>query len=119
EVILLPVIRPWEDFKYLEMIKSFGAQEFSLLPNDLGILEIADLLVHAELVLCSSLHAAITALSGGVPAGIINKWHGTKLQDLFGHQFRLDYVKHSLDKIPKLLTNLQEEKAHGETLLMK
>lgn len=113
KVVLLPVIRPWEDAKYLQMIADFHPDEFILLGNNLSILEIADIIVHSNLVLTSSLHANITALSAGIPAGIINKWHGTKLQDLYGHQFRLNMLKHQLTEIPELLNNLVLEKENN------
>lgn len=117
KVILLPVIRPWEDFKYLKMINEANRNSFELLPNNLSILEIADILVHAHLVLCSSLHAAITALASGIPAGIVNKWQGTKLQDLFGHQYRLHMVSHDFDQIPVLLNQLLNERREGNSYL--
>lgn len=116
-VILLPVIRPWEDAKYLKNISDKYPEEFLLLNNDLSIIEMADILVHASLVLTSSLHANITALSAGIPSGIINKWQGTKLQDLYGHQFRLAKVKHQLKDIPELLNSLLLEKENDLELL--
>lgn len=119
QVVLLPVIRPWEDYKYLKMIDEVFPGEFVLLPNDLNILEIADIIVHASLVLTSSLHANITALSAGVSAGIINKWQGTKLQDLYGHQFRLNMLCHELGAIPDLLEKLQEERVERQDLLQQ
>lgn len=110
EIVLLPIIRPWEDYKYLKMIQNFANDEFLLLDNNLSILEIADIIVHSHISLSSSLHASITALSAGIPAAIINKWNGTKLQDIFGHQFRLHMLKHNLEDIPTLLDNLIKEK---------
>ncbi|MDE1208101.1 polysaccharide pyruvyl transferase family protein [Tenacibaculum larymnensis] len=110
KIVLLPVIRPWEDYKYLNMIYDEYPSHFLLLDNNLSILEIADILIHADLVLTSSLHANITALSAGIPGGIINKWQGTKLQDLYGHQFRLNMLKHNLSEIPSLLQDLEKEK---------
>lgn len=117
KVVLLPVIRPWEDYKYLKMIYNEFPDEFILLDNNLGIIELADILVHANIVLASSLHANITALSAGIPSGIINKWHGTKLQDLFGHQFRLNMVKHQMEEIPELLASLLKERKESIKLL--
>lgn len=117
QVVLLPIIRPWEDYKYLKMIWDEFPNEFILLNNDLNILEIADIIVHSSLTITSSLHANITALSAGIPAGIMNKWQGTKLQDLYGHQFRLHMLKHQLNEIPDLLNSLKEEKAEGTELL--
>lgn len=115
-VVLLPVIRPWEDYKYLKMINDQFEGKFLLLNNNLNILEIADIIVHSFIVLTSSLHANITALSAGIPAGIINKWQGTKLQDLYGHQFRLNMLKHQLSDIPSLLNNLLEEQKNCPVL---
>lgn len=117
KVVLLPVIRPWEDKKYLKMINDEAFDNFLLLDNDLSIFELADILIHAEIVLASSLHATITALSAGVPAAIVNKWHGTKLQDLFGHQYRLNMVTHQLDEIPRMLQLLLKEKENGLPIL--
>ena len=109
KIVLLPVIRPWEDYKYLKMIYNTVPGEFLLLDNNLSMLEIADVIVHSSLVVTSSLHANITALSVGIPGGIINKWQGTKLQDLYGHQFRLDKLEHDIDQIPNLLSKLLKE----------
>lgn len=116
KVVLLPVIRPWEDHKYLKMINDEFEGKFLLLDNNLSILEIADIIVHSHIVLTSSLHANITALSAGIPAAIINKWQGTKLQDLYGHQFRLKMVRHQLEDIPSLLNDLLEEQKKRNVL---
>lgn len=105
-VYLLPIIRPWDDIKYLSIINEKSNNSFHLLPNNLNILEIADILTHAKFILSSSLHASITGLSAGIPSGIINKWQGTKLQDIFGHQFRLQALKHNIDEIPDILDYL-------------
>lgn len=108
-ICLLPVIRPWEDHKYLKMINSATNNKFKLLPNDLNILEMVDVLVHSNYIISGSLHASITGLSAGIPSGIINKWQGTKLQDIFGHQFRLFALKHDLNEIYCLFQNLKSE----------
>lgn len=110
DIVLLPVIRPWEDHKYLKLIFEEFPDFFCLLDNNLSILEIADIIVHSKILLSSSLHANITALSAGIPAGIINKWHGTKLQDIYSHQFRLNALKHNINQIPYLLSFLIKEK---------
>jgi len=110
KIVLLPIIRPWEDKKYLELIHREFPNDFILLDNDLTILELADILIHSEITLTSSLHGCITALSVGTPGGIINKWQGTKLQDLFGHQFRLNKLKHNISEMPDLLKELLNEK---------
>lgn len=116
KVFLLPVIHPWEDVKYLRMIASHSNGELEVLPDRLGILEMADLMVHAKLVLCSSLHTAITALAAGVPAGVINKWQGTKLQDLFGHQFRTEFLVNEHDRTLASLSLLWQEAADTSAL---
>ena len=108
KVYLLPVIHPWEDEKYLKMIEDVSKSRLPMLPATLSTLEIADIIVHAELVLCSSLHTAITALADGIPAAIINKWQGTKLQDLFGLQFRTDYLSNDFSETYDLLVKLHE-----------
>ncbi len=117
KVILLPVIRPWEDFKYLELINQATENKLTLLPNNLSILEIADILIHAKYILSSSLHASITGLSAGVPSAIINKWQGSKLQDIFGHQFRLHMLRHKLSDIPYLLDQLKMEHLYSKNML--
>lgn len=109
KVYLLPVIRPWEDVKYLKKISELSGNQLEVLPNNLGILEICDIILHSKYVLCSSLHAAITALAGGVPAALINKWSGTKLQDIFGHQYRIKALGHDLEKIDNLLCHLKNQ----------
>ncbi len=118
DIVLLPIIKPWEDLKYLEMIDRYGKGNFTLVKNNLNILETLDILLNAHLTLTSSLHGAITALSEGIPAGILNKWNGTKLQDIFGQQFRLHLVTHLLNGMPQVLKNLMEER-EKETALLK
>ncbi len=115
-VFLLPVIHAWEDVRYLRMIAARSKGELEVLPNDLDILEMADLMVNARIVLSSSLHTAITALAAGVPAAIINKWQGTKLQDLFGHQFRLDFLEKDLSRTYEMLMKLENERKDTSVL---
>ncbi len=115
-VLLLPVIHAWEDVKYLRMIEERSNGELKLLPNELGLLEMADLMVNARIVLSSSLHTAITALAACVPAGIINKWQGTKLQDLFGHQFRLHFLDKDVSKTLQMMQGLVTEGKNTEIL---
>src|SRR5690606_19853993 len=91
-VLLMPVIHLWQDEDFLNMVSRSVGNQFLVLPNNLTILEMADLIVHSEIVLCSSLHVAITALAKGIPAAVFNKWQGSKLQDLFGLQFRTQYL---------------------------
>jgi hypothetical protein len=38
----------------------------------------------------------LTGRSKGIPAAIINKWQGTKLQDIFVQQFRLNMLRHNI-----------------------
>lgn len=115
-VLLIPVIHPWEDVKYLRWIEARGEGELELLSDRLSVLQMADLMVHAQVVLCSSLHTAITAWADGVPAAVINKWQGTKLQDLVGHQFRSDLFANDHAATFELLSSLWKERAHPETL---
>lgn len=110
DIFLLPVIHLWEDHKFMQKITDASGGLIKLLPHNLSTLQMADLIVHAELVACSSLHVAITALADGIPAAIINKWQGTKLQDLFGLQFRQDYLSSSFDNVDQLLMKLLKEK---------
>ena len=116
DIVFLPIMRPYEDFKYLKLIFEEFPTRFCLLDNNLSILELTDIIVHAKIVLSSSLHVNITALSAGIPAGIINKWQGTKLQDICAHQFRLNFLKHQFDEIPDLLENLLKEISNTELL---
>lgn len=116
KVFLLPVIRPWEDSKYLRLIEQCSQGELTLLDDKLGVVELADVIVHAQAVLCSSLHTAITALAAAVPAGIVNKWQGTKLQDLFGHQFRSDRLTNDLAEVYPMLQRLWEERSRADVL---
>ena len=117
KIVLLPIIRPWEDKKYLQLIFDEFPDDFILLDNNLSILDLADILAHAEITLTSSLHGCITSLACGIPGGILNKWQGTKLQDLFGHQFRLDKLKHDIGDMPVLLTELLDEKKNATNTL--
>ena len=117
KVFLLPVIHPWEDEKYLRMIEASTDGSISMLPETLSTLEIADILLHAEVVLSSSLHSAITALAHGIPAAIINKWQGTKLQDLFGLQFRVEYLSNDFSDTYDLLIKLISEKKRNQKAL--
>jgi len=110
KVLLLPVIHPWEDVKYLRLIAERSNGELALLPDRSSVLEMADLMVHAQVVLCSSLHTAITALAAGVPAAVMNKWQGTKLQDLFGHQFRLEHLSNDPAQTLPMLEKLWKER---------
>jgi len=117
KVYLLPVIHPWEDEKYLKIIEDISEPRLTMLPATLSTLEIADIIVHAELVLCSSLHTAITALAYGIPSAIINKWQGTKLQDLFGLQFRTDYLSNDFSNTYDLLVKLHETRDKQKKVL--
>ncbi|RNI30860.1 polysaccharide pyruvyl transferase family protein [Rufibacter immobilis] len=114
KVYLLPVIHPWEDEKYLALIEEYSEGKVKMLPATLTTMEIADVILHAELVLCSSLHTAITALAFGIPSAIINKWQGTKLQDLFGLQFRTEFLSSDFnmtyDMLMKLYNTRDEQK---------
>jgi len=115
-ILLMPVIHLWEDEKFLEMVMTAGDNQLELLPNNLSTLEMADLIVHSEIVLCSSLHVAITALAKGIPAGIFNKWQGTKLQDLYGLQFRTEYLFSDYQDTYNILSKLMLEKDNSKSL---
>lgn len=119
KVVLIPVIRPWEDEKYLKMINDVCDEKdkFILLPNDLNIWEIGRITLSSKFVISSSLHLAITALADGIPAGIINKWQGTKLQDLFGLQFRTKYLRHHFNLLDEMLNNLYRMSSKEKNLL--
>lgn len=107
KVYLMPIIRPWEDLKYLEMISFSSNGKLQILPSTLNSVEMADIIIHAKGVVSSSLHMAITALSDNVPAAIVNKWHGTKLQDIFGHQYRLNALCHDIEKVGEVLLKVK------------
>lgn len=117
KVLLMPVIHLWKDETYLEMVSEAANGELLVLPNDLSIIEMLDLIVHTEVVLCSSLHVAITALANGVPAAIFNKWQGSKLQDLFGLQFRTNYLFSDFNETYNVLMELMKEKENSKSLL--
>lgn len=116
KVLLLPIIRPWDDIKYLKMIWEKSGKRFIFINEYLPIFQIADIIMHSEMVVCSSLHCAITALSSSIPAAIINKWSGTKLQDFFGLQFRTEFLSNDFNDINYILSNLVDEKKNIEHL---
>ncbi len=105
--VLLPIIKPWEDFKYLQLIKDFDREGLlELLPNDLDLWQIGNLLLGSKFVVSSSLHAATTALAAKLPAAIINKWQGTKLQEFWGHQMRIELLRSDYSCLDRVLLGL-------------
>lgn len=116
EIVLMPVIHLWQDETYLNKINEFSGGEFQLLKNDLSVLEMLDIIVHCEIAITSSLHVAITALADGIPASVFNKWQGSKLQDLFGLQFRTDYLFSSFSDFRKISDKLLWERGNSKAL---
>lgn len=108
--VLLPIIKPWEDIKYLRMIKDFDRDDsLQMMPNDLDLWQIGNLLIHSKFVVSSSLHAATTALAANLPAAIINKWQGTKLQEFFGHPMRMELLRSEYGNLKTVLFALKDQ----------
>lgn len=95
--ILLPIIKPWEDRKYLEMIyDSFKCKEVVSILDYNDVKKTSSIICNSRFVLGSSLHSAITAMAASIPAGVINKWAGTKFQDIFLMQFKSEYLSNNI-----------------------
>jgi hypothetical protein len=109
EVVLMPVIHLWKDEIYLQQINYFANEDFLVLPNNLSIIEMLDIIVNSKMVITSSLHVAITALADGIPASVFNKWQGSKLQDLFGLQFRTNALFSDISEFEQIIELLNDE----------
>jgi len=116
EIVMMPVIHLWKDEVYLEQINKLAGNEFIVLPNDLSVVQMLDIIVHASLTVTSSLHVAITALADGVPASVFNKWQGSKLQDLYGLQFRTDFLVSEVTEFANIFEKLEFERQHSKSL---
>ncbi|NGM67215.1 polysaccharide pyruvyl transferase family protein [Sphingobacterium sp. SGR-19] len=116
QIVMMPVIHLWQDEIYLEQINEFAGNEFIVLPNDLSVFQMLDVIVHASLAVTSSLHVAITALADGVPASVFNKWQGSKLQDLYGLQFRTDFLVSDVGEFAAIFEKLEYERQHSKSL---
>lgn len=110
QILLVPVIHLWNDREPMQRIVDASEGEIRMPEKKLEPFEIARIATGADLVLCSSLHVAITAMAAGVPAGIFNKWPGTKFQDLLGLQMRSEHFVRTVDGIPAELERLVEER---------
>src|SRR5690606_32472920 len=73
---------------------------------------------HSQIAITSSLHVAITALADGIPASVFNKWQGSKLQDLFGLQFRTDYLFNDFVHFRRVSEKLIHEKEKSRAVKM-
>jgi len=116
DIVLMPVIHLWKDENYLSKINEFAEGVFHLLKNDLTVIEMLDIIVHSQIAITSSLHVAITALADGIPASVFNKWQGSKLQDLFGLQFRTDYLFNDFKHFRKVSEKLIREKEKSKAV---
>lgn len=116
DIVLMPVIHLWKDENYLSKIDEFAGGAFHLLKNDLTVIEMLDIIVHSQIAITSSLHVAITALADGIPASVFNKWQGSKLQDLFGLQFRTDYLFNDFVHFRRVTEKLIHEKEKSSAL---
>jgi len=105
-VFLIPIVKPWEDHESLALIRSASGGKLVVLSRDMDPLDIITLIKGAKAVLSGSLHCALTALAAGVPAGIINKWQGTKLQDIMGQQFRNEFLSPDYANVLSFLNKL-------------
>jgi len=116
-VVLLPVIHLWNDREPMQWIVEASGGDLLMPSGKQGPFEIANIVMGAELVLSSSLHVAITALAAGIPAGIFNKWPGTKFQDLMGLQMRSQHFIRNIDHIPYAIEALLKERAQPQRLI--
>jgi len=106
--VLLPIIKPWEDVKYLKGIyNKIQNKDRVFLLDYLNVIETGKVILHSKFVIGSSLHSAITAMSGAIPAGVINKWPGSKFQDLFFTQFKDDYLTTNINMVYNLCNKLK------------
>lgn len=116
QIVMMPVIHLWQDEVYLDQINEHANHEFIVLKNDLTVVEMLDIIVHAKLTITSSLHVAITALAAGIPASVFNKWQGSKLQDLYGLQFRTEFLFSDLKEFRLIFEQLNAERLHAKSL---
>lgn len=106
--VLLPIIKPWEDVKYLKGIyNKIQNKDRVFLSDYLNVIETGKVILHSKFVLGSSLHSAITAMSGAIPVSIINKWPGSKFQDLFFSQFKDEYLTTNINRVYNLCNKLK------------
>lgn len=115
-IILLPFIKPWDDYKAMEPISIICGDDVILLPPDISFLDIGTILVNAKFFVGSSLHGAVTLLAQGKPAGIVHTWPGTKYQDMLGMQFRNKYFTNDWLNFEKMLYDLlaESKKKHDD-----
>lgn len=109
ECVLLPIIKPWDDFKYLQSIfRLIKRKDRVKLMDYLDVIKTGKIIVNSKFVIGSSLHSAITAMSASIPVGLINKWPGTKLQDLFFMQFKDDLLTNNIENLYQFCCNLND-----------
>jgi len=116
-IVLLPVIRPWDDLSYLKKIEHCSKGSIKCLPNNLNAFQIMKVILGAKFVISSSLHCALTALAADIPAGLINKWQGSKLQDIFSQQFRMDFLSSDYNDIYYFSERLAAESKSDKEIL--
>jgi len=117
EILLMPVIHLWEDEKYLNQINHFSNDEFLVLPNNLTVIEMLDIILNSKMTITSSLHVAITALADGIPASVFNKWQGSKFQDLYGLQFRTNALFSDISQFDAVFSLLNFESENSNSLI--
>lgn len=104
-IFLLPVIATYND---TDMLRSFLVHpNIKLLPQDLSLREKLSALQGAKYYVGSSLHCAIAAMSTGKNAGIIHCANLTKLQDLFSHSMRLEYLENDWNHFSDMCERLK------------
>lgn len=109
-VIMLPLVRPWQDHQVMSYIMEASDGMLLLLHNNLSFLDMGTILTNAELYVGTSLHGAMTLLANGKPAGIIHPHSMTKYQDFLGMQMRLDFYENDWGQLEILVHKLLQER---------
>lgn len=118
--IFLPIIKPWDDIKYLHGIYHYIKNSSKVIVhNYANVLETGNIILNSEFVVGSSLHSAITAMSDAIPAALINKWPGTKLQDLYFMQFKDRYLTSDIRKIYEICTTFYNNEPIEKSIDLK
>jgi len=108
-VIMLPLVRPWQDHRVMSYIEDASDGNLLLLHDNLSFLDMGTILANADLYVGTSLHGAMTLLANGKPAGIIHPHSMTKYQDFLGMQMRLDFYENNWGQLETLVHKLIQE----------